>query len=201
MQLGRQHKNFYQLLGLNHDAGTKDVKRAYRSMAKKYHPDLSDEPQASTKFKEIHDAYEILVDPYKRRVYNSVIDQNSSVKAYYDHLYRQEMKRRQQNRARKRAAYAYYKYRERQEAQATHNTPITFHFKQCLGFLVVGSLFSIGVLAFTLGLYFIFFTGFNGSMISGYFTSAFGGLLSYHTGKSFQVLFKIWHDWFEQEEE
>lgn len=201
MKTSHRHKNFYQLLGLNRDAGTEDVKRAYRSMAKKYHPDISDEPQADTKFREIHDAYEILVDPYKRRVYNKVLDRDSSIRDYYDYLYRQEMAKRQQNRARRRAAYAYYRYRQQQETRAANNTPFTFHFKQCLGFLIIGGLFSIGVLAFTLGMYFIFFTGFNGSMVSGYFASGFGGLLAYHTGKSFQVLFKIWHDWFEQEYE
>ncbi|MFW5979798.1 MAG: molecular chaperone DnaJ [Halanaerobiales bacterium] len=64
-------KDYYEILGVDRDASQKDIKRAYRKLAKKYHPDMNKEdPQASEKFKEISEAYEILSDPEKRKRYD-----------------------------------------------------------------------------------------------------------------------------------
>lgn len=60
--------NPYQVLGVSEDADEQEVKKAYRALAKKYHPDLNPEDvQAEQKFKEIADAYEILSNPQKRQ--------------------------------------------------------------------------------------------------------------------------------------
>ena len=64
-------KDFYELLGLNRDASDDDIKKAYRKMAMKYHPDRNpDSKEAEEKFKEIKEAYEILSDSQKRAAYD-----------------------------------------------------------------------------------------------------------------------------------
>jgi curved DNA-binding protein len=65
-----QFKDYYELLGVPRDAGADDIKRAYRKLARKYHPDVSKEPQAEERFKEIGEAYEVLGDAEKRAAYD-----------------------------------------------------------------------------------------------------------------------------------
>ncbi|MFP4021096.1 MAG: molecular chaperone DnaJ [Halanaerobium sp.] len=63
-------KDYYELLGVDRDADQKEIKRAYRKLAKKYHPDTNQDKDTSEKFKEISEAYEILSDPDKRARYD-----------------------------------------------------------------------------------------------------------------------------------
>jgi len=64
------YKDYYKVMGLNRDASAKEIKLAYRRLARKYHPDLSKEPNAEEKFKEVGEAYEVLKDEEKRKVYD-----------------------------------------------------------------------------------------------------------------------------------
>jgi DnaJ-class molecular chaperone len=69
-------KDYYQILGVNRNATEKDIRQAYRRLARKYHPDLnSGDKSAEAKFKEINAAYEVLSDPEKRRKYDQFGDQ------------------------------------------------------------------------------------------------------------------------------
>ena len=65
-----QYKDYYKVMGLSRDAGQDDIKRAYRKLARKYHPDVSKERDAEAKFKELGEAYEVLKDPEKRAAYD-----------------------------------------------------------------------------------------------------------------------------------
>lgn len=65
-----QFKDYYQTLGVSRDVSEEDLKKAYRRLARKYHPDVSKEADAETHFKEINEAYEVLKDPEKRAVYD-----------------------------------------------------------------------------------------------------------------------------------
>ena len=63
-------KDYYETLGVDKDASEQDIKRAFRKLAAKYHPDVNKEPGAEEKFKEINEAYETLSDPQKRSQYD-----------------------------------------------------------------------------------------------------------------------------------
>jgi curved DNA-binding protein len=65
-----QFKDYYDTLGVNRGAGADEIKRAYRKMARKYHPDVSKEKNAEAKFKDVQEAYEVLKDPEKRATYD-----------------------------------------------------------------------------------------------------------------------------------
>jgi len=66
-----EKRDYYEVLGVNRDAGEAELKKAFRQLARKYHPDLNpDNKDAETKFKEINEAYEVLSDPEKRARYN-----------------------------------------------------------------------------------------------------------------------------------
>jgi curved DNA-binding protein len=65
-----EYKDYYQTLGVARDASQQDIQRAYRKLARKYHPDISKEPQAEDRFKEITEAYEVLKDADKRQKYD-----------------------------------------------------------------------------------------------------------------------------------
>lgn len=65
------NKDYYGILGVSKDASDDDIKKAYRNLAKKYHPDLNkDNPEAAEKFKEINEAYEVLGDATKKANYD-----------------------------------------------------------------------------------------------------------------------------------
>lgn len=73
-------RDYYEILGLDKNASSDDIKRSYRKLAKKYHPDINKAPDAEEKFKEINEAYEVLSDVNKKAIYDQYghagLDQN-----------------------------------------------------------------------------------------------------------------------------
>jgi curved DNA-binding protein len=67
-----QYKDYYETLGVARGAEADEIKRAYRKLARKYHPDVSKEKNAENKFKEISEAYEVLRDAEKRAAYDQL---------------------------------------------------------------------------------------------------------------------------------
>ena len=66
----RAGRDYYEVLGVSRSADGKELKRAYRQLARKYHPDVNKEPGAEQKFKEISNAYEVLSDDQKKQIYD-----------------------------------------------------------------------------------------------------------------------------------
>ncbi len=67
-----EFKDYYQIMGVSRDAPQDEIKRAYRKLARKYHPDVSKEADAENLFKELGEAYEVLKDPEKRAAYDQL---------------------------------------------------------------------------------------------------------------------------------
>jgi len=67
-----QYKDYYRILDVPRTASEADIKKAYRRLARKYHPDVSKEPGAEERFKEVAEAYEVLKDPAKRARYDQL---------------------------------------------------------------------------------------------------------------------------------
>ena len=74
-----EYKDYYKILGVKRDASEAEIKRVYRSLALKYHPDKNPSSEAAGRFKEINEAYEVLGDPQKRIKYDHL---GSSYKAW-----------------------------------------------------------------------------------------------------------------------
>ena len=65
-----EYKDYYKVMGVSRDATQEQIKRTHRKLARKYHPDVSKEPDAEMHFKEAGEAYEVLKDPEKRAAYD-----------------------------------------------------------------------------------------------------------------------------------
>lgn len=82
-------KSLYEILEVPENASIQDIKKAYRKLAKKYHPDVNNSPEAEEKFKEINSAYEILGDESKKAQYDrygdSVFDGQNFHEYYHQH--------------------------------------------------------------------------------------------------------------------
>ena len=79
-------RDYYEVLGVSKDADDKQIKSAFRKLAKQYHPDLNKDKDAPEKFKEVQEAYEVLSDPQKRKTYDqfghAAFDQNGNTGGY-----------------------------------------------------------------------------------------------------------------------
>src|SRR5207253_7791445 len=67
-----EYKDYYKTLGVPKNASTDDIKKAYRKLARQYHPDVNKKADAERRFKEINEAHEVLSDPDKRKRYDTV---------------------------------------------------------------------------------------------------------------------------------
>ncbi|WP_157054967.1 DnaJ domain-containing protein, partial [Salidesulfovibrio brasiliensis] len=66
-----EYKDYYKILGVSRSASKEEIGKAYKKLARKYHPDLNpNDKSAEDKFKEIGEAYEVLKDPEKRKLYD-----------------------------------------------------------------------------------------------------------------------------------
>jgi curved DNA-binding protein len=77
-------KSLYETLGISENASAEEIKRAYRKLARKYHPDINKDPGAEEKFKEINAAYEVLSDPEKKKQYDQFGDQMFGGQSFHD---------------------------------------------------------------------------------------------------------------------
>src|SRR5262244_388433 len=68
-----QYKDYYEILGVPRTASEAEIKKAFRKLAREYHPDVAkNKKQAEEKFKEVNEAYEVLGDPAKRKKYDEL---------------------------------------------------------------------------------------------------------------------------------
>ena len=73
--MATKYQDYYKMFGLERNATAKDIKKAYRKLARKYHPDINKEKTAEENFKKVTEAYEVLKDPEKRKLYDQLGDE------------------------------------------------------------------------------------------------------------------------------
>lgn len=76
-------QNYYKILGVRRDASTEEIKRTFRRLARKYHPDVNPQgPKSADKFREVHSAYLILVDEERRKMFDTLLDVEDNPESY-----------------------------------------------------------------------------------------------------------------------
>jgi DnaJ-class molecular chaperone len=90
-----KHKDYYKIMGVKLNASEEEITVAYRRLVRRFHPDVSKEPNASERFKEINKVYNILKSPHKRIAYNAhfkvicqkpIANNKNTLKHYLIHL-------------------------------------------------------------------------------------------------------------------
>lgn len=145
--------NYYEILEIDASASEREVKSAFRKLAKKYHPDVNQDAGAQDVFKRVYMAYEVLSDPYKKRLYDELRTGNDAVSdSEYQHDDEfdynsgfNDWERRASHRADYYANMRYEQFRE-EELQG-----MDFIYHQIALFLGVIALFGIGLGALYFG--------------------------------------------------
>ena len=88
-----EYKDYYKILGVGKNASAAQIKKEYRKLARKYHPDVNKATDAEQKFKEVGEAYEVLKNPDKRKAYDQY---GSDWKAGKEQQYQQQQHQQQQ---------------------------------------------------------------------------------------------------------
>lgn len=77
-----EYKDYYRILAVDRQASADEIKKAYRKLARKYHPDISKEADASQRMAEINEANAVLSDPEKRAAYDALADAPSPLRKW-----------------------------------------------------------------------------------------------------------------------
>ena len=70
--MGVKFQDYYEILGVSRTATADEIKKVYRRLAQKFHPDVNKDPSAESRFKQINEAYEVLGDAEKRKKYDAL---------------------------------------------------------------------------------------------------------------------------------
>lgn len=134
---------YYEILGVSKTAGTQEIKLAYRRLAKKFHPDISKDPDAHEKFILVNEAYEFLTDLKLKEIRTH---QDTSQTANTEEIYKQWL-RRERMKARARAAQeARRKFNEFRKSPIYKTTQIIFTFYDVLS-MIIGFLVLMAIVA------------------------------------------------------
>jgi len=142
-----KQKDYHKVLEINDGAGEAEIKQAYRNMAKKFHPDINDSPDAHLKFIEITEAYEILMN---RDLHEYYIHREAGQDSAYMRAQYEKARREAQESAKRYAQMKYEKFMQEQEAfkkSGWHDLILTFRYTmRILAFPAIGILIVLPLL-------------------------------------------------------
>lgn len=185
---------YYEILNITASADENEVKRAFRKLAMKYHPDVNTSPDASDRFKLVYIAYEILSDSYKRKMYDELLESKKQNAGYSNYGYSYQGSQAQNvadwdRTAHQRArAYSEMQYKDFKE---TLLDKISFQVNQALAFILFFALLSGGMVAIGFG-WIEFNSQVNGAKSLGILAFIFGGTMTYFAMTALYNIIKIW---------
>lgn len=198
--------DFYQILEVSPLAEAEEIKRSFRRLAKLYHPDVNADPEAGEKFKLVYTAYDILQDPFKRRIYDEYRQARSSAPVTADHIYHEEPKSPAE---RSDPYFSKYRKWERQAAGRAQSYSemefdafeksilgkVSFHATQLFALIFFFIILVAGCVVGMAGIYLLTSPeGFNGSRVSAYALILLGGLFAFTGGRTIWLVFETWRE-------
>jgi len=196
-----KHSTYYELLGVTPKSNEREIKKAFRGLAKKYHPDINPAEDAANMFRMVHEAYEILSDPYRRQIYDYLLARQEIVRKYKkeqreQNSYKeneQEFERYKRQARQKARAHAKMKYAEFEKSLYSQ---FIFHFQQSIGVVINTILYAVGLVSAYFGLDFIIEYPFNGALVAGYLCIGLSLASLYGAWQMSRNILQIWQRWF-----
>lgn len=181
--------NFYEILEVSPQAPNDEIKNAFRRLAKKYHPDVNENEEASNHFQLIYLAYNILQDSEKRKIYDALQQLKHSIPLSGREI--DDMHRWKNHAASQAQAYSEMPYTEFED---TFLSKIGFHSTQLLAFILFFMLLCGGIMGLLIGGHYIFEENFSGAKILGYAFWLFGGTFTFTSIKAIWGIFETWRN-------
>ncbi|MGZ5243266.1 MAG: J domain-containing protein [Bacteroidia bacterium] len=181
--------NFYDILEVSPLAEPDDIRNSFRRLAKKYHPDVNADEEASDRFQLIYLAYDILQDSEKRKIYDQIQIMKYSMARTGREI--DAMHRWQYQASRQAQTYSEMPFNEFQE---TFLSKLGFHTAQFLAFFMFFLMLCFGISGLLAGGHYIFVETFNGAKVLGYGLWLFGGSFTYASSKALWGIFDVWRN-------
>ncbi len=176
--------DFYTLLGVSANATDAEIKHSFRILAKKYHPDLNASADAGDEFRMLYIAYDTLADPFKRRLYDTLLANDFEITDWNRNwAYYEKMQRRADIRARQYAAMQFNDFED------SAFSKVSFHAEQTMAFLLFFGMMCAGMTCFIIGTQDVFQ---ENAQLTGYAVWLAGCMLSYISGKALLGIYEIW---------
>lgn len=148
--------DYYQVLGVSKTATSDEIKKAYRKLAMKYHPDVSTEANAEEKIKEVNAAYEVLGDPEKRKAYDQ-FGQAGSERMRQQQQYQQQYGNAQQFTTMEDLFEAFFRTSQQQQYQQRNGQQYQQYQRPRPRFNFFGFIIQLMIINFILRLFFALF--------------------------------------------
>lgn len=144
-------KNYYLILGLSQDASQEDIKRTYRKLALKWHPDKNSSPEAHEKFIEINEAYLVLSDPIKRNALDQILNTSNSSMPISDSIDFEQFVKEAREKAKKYAGFSFEEFSNSLAKSLGEAGKIVGKsaFNSIFYYFIAGALIFIGKLVFS----------------------------------------------------
>ena len=175
--------NFYAILELPPEATQLEIKQSFRRLAKLYHPDVNNDPDAERRFKLIYIAYDILNDAYKRSIY----DELQLIRIAEETIRMRRWKRSASRRADQFADMEFENFENKTRGD------IKFHTEQSIGIIFSFCILCLGFGGVLLGSEFVINTPGESRILAGCLMWLFGGALLFTGARAVLDVFKEWH--------